>query len=105
MIELHANANPDPARRVDDNLQLSDDGTVCCAHCGATVGVDRDHMLSEAVLREGPPSLAGPHVRDNAREFVDRDIVFRQDCCPGCMTALRTQVVPVDEAEHRERRL
>jgi N-methylhydantoinase B len=28
--------------------------------------------------------------------YVDAEVVFRQLCCPGCLTAVYSRVVPVD---------
>jgi N-methylhydantoinase B len=90
---------------IDDNLALAGDGTVQCRHCGAVTGSGRRAPLDRAATRIGPPSLAGPQVRDNAELFIDREVVFRQLCCPGCMTALLTEVVPGDEPSARGKRL
>jgi len=105
---------PRPARLVDDgdggtaidgNVEVVDDGSVHCRHCGSVAGVDAEDPYSEALTFEGPPSTAGPHILEDGQQFVDRDIVFRQLCCPGCRAALLTEVVPADEPSARGKSL
>lgn len=95
----------DGLTRIDDNLTLGGDGAVHCSHCDAVTGSGRTAPLDAAVVRVGRPSLAGPQVADNASLFVDREMEFRQTLCPGCFTALQTEVVPADEEPVRGKSL
>ncbi|MGC8917748.1 hypothetical protein AB7952_00285 [Streptomyces sp. PG2] len=45
--------------------------------------------------REVAPTEAGPHIWHDPSVYVDADVVFRQLCCPGCLTAVHSRVVPV----------
>jgi N-methylhydantoinase B len=91
--------------RIDDNLAKGPDGALLCTHCGTTVGRPGETFLSEAVRVTGRPGAAGPQVREHAERFVDRAVGFRQLCCPGCYTALLTEVVPEDEDSFRTKEL
>jgi N-methylhydantoinase B len=82
---------------VDDNVALDAAGDSLCRHCGALVGRAGGAYLDQAVERLGAPALAGPQIRGNPAEHVDAEIVFRQLCCPGCLTALQTEIIPVPE--------
>jgi N-methylhydantoinase B len=88
-------------RRLDDNLvAVGLDGTeqVACRHCASVLGSGAVGEL-DLVRHEGPVSEAGPQVVDAAGEYVDREVHFRQYCCPGCFTAISTAVVPVDHVD------
>ncbi|MHC1559946.1 hydantoinase B/oxoprolinase family protein [Actinomycetospora sp. C-140] len=90
------------SRRLDDNLVAVGD-QVACRHC-ATVLSHRSGGSGavgelDLVRYEGPVSDAGPQVVDGAGEYVDREVHFRQYCCPGCFTAVSTAVVPVDHVD------
>ncbi|MFG2304701.1 hydantoinase B/oxoprolinase family protein [Actinacidiphila glaucinigra] len=88
------------ARRLDDNLALHetpDGGTVVCVHCTTEIGPLAEGAFVEALARrEVAPAEAGPHIWHDPSEYVDAEIVFRQLCCPGCLTAVNSRVVPVD---------
>lgn len=90
--------------RVDDNLVLDSSGVVRCSHCGAEVG-SRSQPTSAALLREGPPTLAGPQILGNPAAVTDRPIVFRQLLCPGCFVSIQAEIAPADEVSHRGRSL
>jgi N-methylhydantoinase B len=90
------------SERIDDNLTIEEHAGarwVACAHCGERVSADPDDYLPDLAYRTGSPRLAGPGVRADAAIYLDRQVEFRQYCCPHCFTAVRTQVVPVDHAE------
>jgi N-methylhydantoinase B len=85
-------------RIIDDNIMLRDvDGKPAhvCRHCGVFIAAAgsswRDHLPTTFL---GPPSTAGPHLNDNARQYLDVDVRLRQGYCPGCFTALFTETVP-----------
>ena len=80
-------------------------GGTRCAHCGTRLAARGAWYLAEARRREGPPSLAGPQIHGDAKNFVDAPIVFRQFCCPGCATSLLTEVVPASDPGHRQKSL
>jgi N-methylhydantoinase B len=84
-------------RRLDDNLVAVGD-QVACTHCATLLGSGAVGEL-DLVRHEGPVSEAGPQVVDAAGEYVDREVHFRQYCCPGCFTAISTAVVPVDHVD------
>ncbi|MGP3533201.1 hypothetical protein ACTU3I_00275 [Microbacterium sp. RD1] len=86
--------------QIDVNLALDDAGSVVCRHCGTRVGSAAE-PFSGALRRESPAQKAGPGVRVDPSVFTDRPIVLRQAFCPGCLTALLTEVVPADEPSHR----
>jgi N-methylhydantoinase B len=83
---------------IDDNLVQRDvDGAAryFCRHCDTDIaGAGPDWRDSLRTVYEGPPSTVGPHLNDNARKYVDVDIVVRQGYCPGCFTALFTETAP-----------
>ncbi|GEE00071.1 hypothetical protein nbrc107696_05170 [Gordonia spumicola] len=90
------------ARRVDDNLAqltIGDAKVIACAHCGRILGDTKSGHLSLAHY-EGPSSEAGPQVTSAPGEYVDADVVFRQQCCPGCFTAVYSGIVPADHPDH-----
>ncbi len=92
-------------RPLDDNLVVDAAGDTRCAHCGTRVAARGAWYLRDAKRREGPPSLAGPQIHGDAKNFVDETIVFRQLSCPGCATSLLTEVVPVSDPGHRQKTL
>ncbi|GAA2055385.1 hydantoinase B/oxoprolinase family protein [Williamsia deligens] len=89
------------ARRLDDNLAtvtIGDAEVVGCAHCGRLLGDTTTGRLDVARY-EGPTSTAGAQVTSDPSEYVDTEVVFRQQCCPGCWTALFSGVVPADHPD------
>lgn len=87
--------------QLDDNLTLTDDGTVVCAHCKTRIGENSHDPLAHAVKRERPSSDAGPGIHADPKTFTPREIVLRQSFCPGCSTVLATEIVPRDEPSFR----
>jgi N-methylhydantoinase B len=84
-------------RRLDDNLAVLADGTVSCVHCGTEiVPLAGSAFVAEPARRDVAPTEAGPHIWHDPLEYVDAEIVFRQLCCPGCLTAVNSRVLPVD---------
>ena len=91
------------ATRLDENLVLADDGghpVVGCAHCGHTLGDSRVGPHLALARYDGPASDAGPQVVADAADYVDDAVVFRQYCCPQCLTAIWSSIVPVDHPDH-----
>lgn len=80
--------------RIDDNLVVTREDAIVCAHCGTQVSNKGDYFLKSAVARALLPRTAGPYGRDDAKLFVDQEVVMRQYYCPGCYTVLQTEVVP-----------
>jgi N-methylhydantoinase B len=99
---------PDPvdvaaAKRLDENLVLADDGghpVVGCAHCGQRLGDPRVGPALALARYEGPAEHAGPQVTARASDYVDEAVVFRQYCCPSCLTAIYSSIVPAGHADH-----
>ncbi|SUE29257.1 hydantoin utilization protein B [Nocardia farcinica] len=90
------------ARRLDDNLvevRDGDDRFIGCAHCGRLLGDSGSGRLALACY-EGPSNEAGPQVTSDPAAYVDTPVVFRQQCCPGCWTALYSGIVPADHPDH-----
>ncbi|MBB3035915.1 hydantoinase B/oxoprolinase family protein [Hoyosella altamirensis] len=90
------------ARRIDDNLAevtIGEARVIACAHCGRQLGDTKSGKLSLARY-EGPSSAAGPQVTSDPSEYVDTNIVFRQQCCPGCWSAVYSGIVPADHPDH-----
>ncbi|MFJ6359470.1 hypothetical protein [Pseudarthrobacter oxydans] len=85
---------------VDQNLAVTDAGTVVCRSCEQTLGT-RQEPLSEAISREQPSTEAGPGIRADPSQFSDPEIVLRQKFCPGCLTLLSTEIVPKEEPSYR----
>jgi N-methylhydantoinase B len=87
------------ARRLDDHLAVRespDGGTVGCVHCGTEIGpLAGSAYVAALARRESAPTEAGPHSWHDPLEYVDAKILFRQLCCPGCLTAVHSRVVPV----------
>ena len=89
-------------RRIDDNLTevpIGDARVIACAHCGRLLGDSKTGRLDLARY-EGPTSDAGPQVTSDPAEYVDTAVVFRQQCCPGCWTAVYSGIVPADHPDH-----
>jgi N-methylhydantoinase B len=89
-------------RRIDDNLaevHIGDARFIACAHCGRLLGDSKTGRLDLARY-EGPSSAAGPQVTSDPAEYVDTEVVFRQQCCPGCWTAVYSGIVPADHPDH-----
>lgn len=91
--------------QIDENLTLTSEGTVVCAHCGTVLGKSASDPFTNALKREQPSTAAGPGVHADPRHFTDREIVLRQLMCPGCGTALATEIVPRDEPSFRFSRI
>jgi len=87
------------AQRLDDNLVLKGE-TVHCSRCNATVG-SASSWLKHALIAEGPAQALGSLIRAAPDVFVDAPIIYRQAFCPGCLTALLTEVIA--QADHRLR--
>ncbi len=88
--------------RIDDNLVLVDSVrgmAVACAHCGTQLG-DADSGPLALLISDGPTSLAGPCIVEDAKVYVDTPIVFRQHFCPGCLAAVSSSVVPSTHPDH-----
>jgi N-methylhydantoinase B len=64
--------------------------------CGQVLAGPGENIWDGVVQIVGPPSLAGPQVVADPGVFVDTEVEFRQFCCPSCLIALTTQVVPAD---------
>ncbi|MEU7813762.1 hydantoinase B/oxoprolinase family protein [Pseudonocardia sp. NPDC049154] len=79
-----------------DANQVLDGATVRCRHCGTGLGTFGEAYLAALPRLETAPSGAGPHVWADPSTYVDEPVVFRQVLCPGCATALLSQVVPAD---------
>lgn len=87
------------ARAVDDNLVV--DGTrVGCGRCGQVLADTATDTELRLATYDGPSSDAGPHVTSDPTIYVDEPIVFRQLCCPGCMTAVYSGIVPASHVSH-----
>lgn len=92
------------ATRVNDNL-VRRDGQVHCVHCDTLVGGRGEAILQRALVRRGDIGLAGPQIRPGVPAFITEEVEFRQRLCPGCYTALLTEVVAVADAGTRQVRL
>lgn len=91
------------SQRLDDNLCLAGD-EVRCVHCGARVGTAHS-WLQNARFTEKEPEIGGPLMRAAPGLFVDAPIVVRQAFCPGCFTALLTEVAAVADEQLRTKRI
>ena len=87
--------------QLDDNLTLTDAGTVVCTHCKTPLGKTAQNPLANAVKRERPARDAGPGMHADPKTSPSREIVLRQFFCPGCSTVLATEIVPRDEPSFR----
>ena len=90
------------ARRIDDNLAevtIGEARVIACAHCGRLLGDTKSGKLALARY-EGPSKDAGPQVTSDPTDYVDDAIVFRQQCCPGCWSAVYSGIVPADHPDH-----
>jgi N-methylhydantoinase B len=84
---------------LDDNLVVvagGDGPVVACRHCGHRLGPWGGNYLDGLARYDGDPAEGGPRISADPAQFLDTEVVFRQFCCPGCWTAVLTQVVPVD---------
>ncbi|MBF6571444.1 MAG: hydantoinase B/oxoprolinase family protein [Candidatus Binataceae bacterium] len=94
-----ASATASIGKRRDDNLVQIGEGETAvlqCLHCGKILCRGNENHADYLAMIEGAPAEAGPQIFPNPALFVNVGIVFRQYCCPGCFTALLTQVVPED---------
>lgn len=91
--------------QIDENLTLTGDGRVVCAHCNTVIGRNAGEPFANAVKSEQPSPAAGPGVHADPKHFTDREIVLRQLFCPGCSTVLATEIVPRDEPSFRHSRI
>ena len=93
----------DDRKRLDANLYVL--GTdVHCSRCDAIVGTTAS-WLEHALIREGPAQSGGSLMKAPPELFVDARIVYRQAFCPGCLTALLTEVIAETERHLRTKRL
>ncbi|SFN29710.1 hypothetical protein SAMN05216207_10124 [Pseudonocardia ammonioxydans] len=88
-------------RRVNDNL-TSVNGKIHCAHCDHVLAEAGEPALHRALTRRGDVAKAGPQVRAGVPAFIRAAVEFRQKLCPGCHTALLTEVAAVDDVATRE---
>ncbi|WP_063052493.1 hypothetical protein [Nocardia arthritidis] len=92
-----------PEQIVDDNIvQRVIDGAAryMCRHCGADISTAGPRWREEvATVYQGGPSSAGPHLNDNARHYLDVDVVVRQGYCSGCFTTLFTETAPTQAVQ------
>jgi N-methylhydantoinase B len=79
---------------VDVNVRASGDGSLRCAHCGHDLPGTAATYLSGVPVYVGHPADGGPHIFPDPAVYVDATVVFRQYYCPGCYTALHTEIVP-----------
>ncbi len=91
--------------RIDDNVAIDEEERWRCAHCGTTLAGKGQNYLDGTLVHEGPSSEAGPQIRGEPQLFVDRAVVFRQYRCPGCYTALLSEVMPAGEGQYRTKSL
>jgi N-methylhydantoinase B len=101
----HRSGAKPQGRVLDDNLIADGSGRICCARCGTEVGEAEGWYLAQARCREGAPSMAGPQIHGDAKNFVDATIVFRQYLCPGCGTSLLTEIGPENDRALRQKKL
>ncbi len=90
-------------RRLDENLVLVTEAghpIVGCAHCGQRLGDPRISGTLSLARYDGPSSDAGPQVTSDPAAYVDDEVVFRQYCCPNCLGAIYSSVVPADHPDH-----
>lgn len=83
----------DPGNVLDDNVAVCADGTLVCRHCRNSLGQHGDNYLEPLPRRYGDPAEAGSKIWRDARHYVNEDTHFRQFYCPGCYTAVLSQVV------------
>lgn len=86
---------------INDNL-VNIDGRTHCIHCNFPLGQAGEPALTGALLRRGDVTKAGPQVRSGVPKFVRTPVEFRQHLCPGCFTALLTEVVATEQQATRE---
>ena len=84
--------------RVNANVARSG-GRLSCAHCQQQLEGTATDYLTRLPWYEGPVAEVGPHVFTDSQVYIDAPVVFRQFYCPGCYTALHTEVVPDNHAE------
>ena len=83
--------------RVGFNVRARADGSLACAHCERDLPGTPATYLSQVPRYVGPTREGGPMVFADPAVYVDAEVVFRQYYCPGCYTALHTEVVPASE--------
>ncbi|MEW2508463.1 hydantoinase B/oxoprolinase family protein [Amycolatopsis sp. NPDC047767] len=83
--------------RLSENVSEGDSAGIAvrACTCGQVLAGPGETMWDGVVKIVGAPSAAGPQIVPDPEAFVDAEIEFRQLCCPSCLTALTTQVVPV----------
>ena len=90
-------------RRLDENLVLVTEAghpVVGCAHCGQRLGDRRISETLSLARYDGPSSDAGPQVTSDPAAYIDNEVVFRQYCCPNCLGAIYSSIVPVEHPDH-----
>ncbi|WP_317612353.1 hypothetical protein [Rhodococcus opacus] len=87
--------------RINENL-VSIEGRTHCVHCNFALGEAGEPALAGALLRRGDVTKAGPQIRSGVPSFVRTPVEFRQYLCPGCFTALLTEVVATEQEATRE---
>lgn len=96
-------AEPEPLgperRQLDDNMAVirTDGGEiVACLHCGTRIGpLAGSGYVARLARIDAEPAAGGPHIWPDPSVYVDAQVVFRQLCCPGCLAAVYTRVVPI----------
>ncbi len=80
-------------RRIDENLQLSDDHKICCVACGERLCVATENYKLHVAMLERDVMEAGLLDKGvTPKQFVDRHMVFRQFICPGCGALLENEI-------------
>ena len=91
-----------PVQRIDENLVIKkyeSEHFFACTHCGTLICRQGENYLENLQRYEGPSFKAGPLIWPEPARYVDKEVVFRQYYCPGCLTAFLTEVVPADHPE------
>jgi N-methylhydantoinase B len=96
-VARHAGLADTPEAALDGNVVLVDVGGApvqACLHCGHEFGPTDGAVTASLVRHVSGAGTAGPGIRSDASTYVDSDMVFMQDYCPGCGTAYSTQIMP-----------
>lgn len=86
-----------PFQAIDGNAAIVEKNgshVIQCVHCSHVITEADGNYLDQLYIREDKVTEGGPQIFPDPAHYIDKKVVFRQYYCPGCFTALLTQIVP-----------
>ena len=87
-------ATGEPPRAVHEYVVAQDTGAereYACTRCGQSLGGYGGNYKHHLLVHEGPTTLIPTN--QDAKVFIDDEMLFRRYCCPSCKTLMAMEVV------------